>query len=140
MEPSVQETLREIIIRPIHAIGPNNPKLLGYLKEYSETADSFVLGILNAFTDGNRPPSIVSLVKTLLTEKGADARFLMLIIGEMDKVGHLISFKFSILKSVQLDGNYSASTKAGRHSLKRSRAKASCTTDVYFHCRGDTTD
>jgi symplekin len=90
METTVQETLREIIIRPIHAIGPNNPKLLGYLKEYSETADSFVLGILNAFTDGNRPPqSIVSLVKTLLAEKGADARFLMLIIGEMDKVGHV---------------------------------------------------
>lgn len=93
MDPTVQETLRELIIRPINAIGPNNAKLLGYLKDYPEDADSFVLSILNAFTDGSRPPpSVVSLVKTLLAEKGADARFLMLIIGEMDKVCHLSSF------------------------------------------------
>ena len=87
MDPTVQEAVQDLLVRPIHAIGPNNFKLLGYLKDYPEGAEQLVLKILNVFVDGQRPsPNIIALVKTLIVDRGADARFLMLIISEMDKV------------------------------------------------------
>lgn len=92
MEHSVQEIVLDLLSRPIHAIGPNNAKLLALLKDYPEGSETLVLKILNVFTDGSKPtPSIVNLVKGLLADRGADARFLMLIIGEMDKVTHFSS-------------------------------------------------
>jgi symplekin len=91
MDPTVQEAVQELLVRPIHAIGPNNFKLLGYLKDYPEGAEQLVLKILNVFVDGQRPsPNIIALVKTLIADRGADARFLMLIISEMDKVSTMI--------------------------------------------------
>ena len=89
MDPTVQEAVQELLVRPIQAIGPNNAKLLEYLKNYPEGAETLVLRILNVFTEGTRPaPSIINLVKTLLADRGADARFLMFIISEMDKVSN----------------------------------------------------
>jgi len=92
MDPTVQDVVQELLVRPIQAIGPNNSRLLEYVKDYPEGAETLVLKILNVFTDGTRPaPSVISLVKTLLADRGADARFLMFIISEMDKVTHLQS-------------------------------------------------
>jgi symplekin len=89
MDPTVQEVVQELLVRPIQAIGPNNPRLLEYLKNYPEGAETLVLKILNVFTEKTKPaPSIISLVKSLLADRGADARFLMFIISEMDKVMH----------------------------------------------------
>ena len=103
MDPTVQEVVQELLVRPIQAIGPNNPRLLGYLKNYPEGAETLVLKILNVFTDGMRPaPSIIGLVKTLLADRGADARFLMFIISEMDKVNKIrrSSFRTTLNKSI----------------------------------------
>lgn len=86
IDPTVQEAVQDLLVRPIQAIGPNNPKLLEYLKTYPEGSETLVLKILNVFTEGTRPAaSIINLVKSLLADRGADARFLMFIISEMDK-------------------------------------------------------
>lgn len=85
MDSTVQDALHELLTRPIQAMGPN-AKLLGYLKSYPEGAERLVLRILNIFIESGRPtPSVFTLVKTLIADRGADARFLMLIISEMDK-------------------------------------------------------
>jgi symplekin len=95
MDSSVQEVVQELLVRPIHAIGPKNSKLLEYLKEYPEGAETLILKILSVFTEGSRPtPNIVTLVKGLVADRGADARFLMLIIGEMDKVIIIVYVSF----------------------------------------------
>ncbi|KAG8817803.1 hypothetical protein FRC17_011086 [Serendipita sp. 399] len=87
MDVTVQEAVQDLLVRPVQAMGANNAKLLGYLKDYPAGAESLVLRILHVFTENARPtPTILQLVKHLIAERNADARFLMLIIGEMDKV------------------------------------------------------
>lgn len=86
-DPSVQEAIQELITALMRSLGPNHPKLQALLRTYPEGAESLALRILHIFTVNQRPPpSVVSLVKYLMAERGADARFLMLIIAEMDKV------------------------------------------------------
>lgn len=83
----MQEAIQELITALIKSLGPNHPKPLSLLRNYPEGAESLALRILHIFTDGQRAtPGIVNLVKYLTAERGADARFLMLIIAEMDKV------------------------------------------------------
>jgi symplekin len=79
--------MQGLITALIKSLGPNHPKLLSLLRNYPDGAENFALRILHIFTEGQRvTPSIVNLVKYLIAERGADARFLMLIIAEMDKV------------------------------------------------------
>jgi hypothetical protein len=141
MDPSVQEVVQELLVRPIHAIGPKNSKLLEYLKEYPEGAETLILKILSVFTEGSRPtPNIVTLVKGLVADRGADARFLMLIIGEMDKVIIIVYVSLSILIFFTIERNSQTSTEDDKHLEWNSGTKNSCTTNVQFHSRADATN
>lgn len=90
-------------------MGPNHPKLLSLLRNYPEGAENLALRILHIFTDGQRAtPSIVNLVKYLIAERGADARFLMLIIAEMDKVCCHYDWAPIVVSHVPVGGDYEA--------------------------------
>lgn len=71
----------------IRALGSSHGKLLTLLRNFPPGAESLVLRIIAIFTDSGRPSAqLVTLVKTLVSERDLDARFLIPIIAEMDKV------------------------------------------------------
>jgi symplekin len=54
--------------------------------------------VLTIFTESGRPSSqLVALVKALINERNLDARFLIPIIAEMDKVGGMSARIFIML-------------------------------------------
>lgn len=87
MDASVQSAIQGLITALIRSLGPNHAKLLALMHSFPPGAESLALRILTIFTENSRPsPSLVSLVKSLATERELDPRFLIPIIAEMDKV------------------------------------------------------
>lgn len=83
----MQETIQHLITPLVRALGQNHNKLLALLRTFPPGAETLALRILSIFTENGRPShSIVTLVKTLVNERDLDARFLIPIIAEMDKV------------------------------------------------------
>lgn len=87
MDISVQEHVQELISPLVRALGSSHGKLLTLLRTLPDGAESLGLRIITIFTDSGRPSApLVTLVKTLVSERDLDARFLIPIIAEMDKV------------------------------------------------------
>jgi symplekin len=91
MDKSVQEAVQDLITQLIRSLGPNHPKLSSLMRTFPTGAESLALRVLSIFTENARPtPSLVALVKGLMSERKLDARFLIPIIAEMDKVSSLL--------------------------------------------------
>ncbi len=87
MEESVQETFQTLITPLIRALGPTHGKLLTLLRTFPVRSETLALRVLSIFTEVGRPSSqLVALIKALVNERDLDARFLIPIIAEMDKV------------------------------------------------------
>lgn len=87
MDGSVQEAIQELITALIRSLGPGHTKLTTIMRSFPTGAESLALRVLTIFTESGRPtPQVVSLVKSLIAERDLDARFLIPIIAEMDKV------------------------------------------------------
>ena len=87
MDESVQETIQTLITPLIRALGPSHGKLLTLLRTFPPRSASLALRVLNIFTEVGRPSAqLVALIKALTNERELDARFLIPIIAEMDKV------------------------------------------------------
>ena len=87
MEESVQELIQQLITPLIRALGSSHNKLITLLRTFPPGAETLALRVLTIFTESGRPSSqIVALVKGLISERDLDARFLIPIIAEMDKV------------------------------------------------------
>lgn len=83
----MQETIQQLITPLVRALGPTHGKLLTLLRTFPPGAESLALRVLNIFTETGRPSAqLVALVKSLVNERDLDARFLIPIIAEMDKV------------------------------------------------------
>ncbi|KZT10059.1 uncharacterized protein LAESUDRAFT_673791 [Laetiporus sulphureus 93-53] len=86
MDESVQETIQQLITPLIRALGPSHGRLLTLLRTFPPGADTLALRVLTIFTEHGRPSAqLVTLVKSLYSERELDARFLIPIIAEMDK-------------------------------------------------------
>ena len=93
MEESVQQTIQQLVTPLVRALGQNHQKLLTLLRTFPPGAETLALRVLNIWTENGRPShSIVNLVKTLVNERDLDARFLIPIIAEMDKVRIMSAF------------------------------------------------
>lgn len=87
MDVTVQEAIQQLITALVRSLGPSHGKLLTLLRTFPRGADTLALRVLTIFTENGRPsPTIVALVKSLITERDLDARFLIPIVAEMDKV------------------------------------------------------
>jgi symplekin len=88
MDGSVQALLQELVTPLVRSLGPGHAQLLMCLRRFPPGADGLVLRVLRIFTDGGARPSapLVALVKALVADRDLDVRFLVPIIGEMDKV------------------------------------------------------
>jgi symplekin len=94
METSVQEAIQQLITALIRSLGSSHGKLLTLMRT-SPGAESLSLRILTIFTENGRPSAqLVALVKAMMNERDLDARFLIPIIAEMDKVRGSISWSF----------------------------------------------
>jgi symplekin len=85
----------ELILTPlIRSMGPNNGKLLTVLRKFPAGADMLALKVLNILTDPKvageerqkMSGPMVALVKSLVAERTLDPRFVVTIMGELDKV------------------------------------------------------
>ncbi|KZT34250.1 hypothetical protein SISSUDRAFT_1065486 [Sistotremastrum suecicum HHB10207 ss-3] len=86
MDVSVQEALQDLLTPLIRSLGSGHGKLLTLLRNIRRGAESLALRVITIFTENGRPSApLVALVKALIAERNLDARFLMPIIGEMDK-------------------------------------------------------
>lgn len=95
MDESVQQTIQQLVTPLVRALGQNHQKLLSLLRTFPPGAETLALRVLNIWTENGRPShSIVNLVKTLVNERDLDARFLIPIIAEMDKVRVTPAFIF----------------------------------------------
>jgi len=87
MDTSVQDYIQQLISPLIRALGSSHGRLLTLLRTFPTGAESLALRIIAIFTDNGRPSGqLVTLVKALVSERDLDARFLIPIIAEMDKV------------------------------------------------------
>ena len=99
MDISIQEAIQDLITALIRSLGPNNAKLLAIMQNFPAGAESLALRVLTIFTENGRPSaSLVSLVKGLMSQRELDAKFLIPVIAEMDKVSafepSLVFFKY----------------------------------------------
>ncbi|KAF8661382.1 hypothetical protein AX16_001475 [Volvariella volvacea WC 439] len=86
MDTTVQEAIQDLITALIRSLGQNHGKLLTLLRTFPPGAESLALRVLTIFTESGRPSTqLVALIKALVNERDLDARFLIPIIGEMDK-------------------------------------------------------
>ena len=87
MDASVQEAVGVLLTPLIRSLGPTHTKLLTILRSFPPASETLALRVLSILTESGKPgPNIVALVKTLMLERDLDARFLIPIAGEMDKV------------------------------------------------------
>lgn len=102
MDVTVQAAIQDLITALIKSLGSNNGKLLTLMRTCPPGAESLALRVLSIFTEHGRPSTqLVALVKGLISERDLDARFLIPIIAEMDKVrGSCISFLRVVLHDV----------------------------------------
>ena len=88
MDQTVQEAIQDLITALIRSLGPSHGKLLTLMRQCPPGSESLALRILTIFTEhGRASAQLVALVKALISERDLDARFLIPIIAEMDKVG-----------------------------------------------------
>lgn len=93
MDGTVQEAIQDLITALIRSLGSNHGKLLTIMRQCPEGAESLALRVVTIFTEHGRPSAqLVALIKGLITERNLDARFLIPIIAEMDKVKFLPVF------------------------------------------------
>ncbi|KAF8587835.1 hypothetical protein K439DRAFT_1652134 [Ramaria rubella] len=86
MDVTVQEAIQDLVTALIRSLGPSHGKLLTLLRTFPPGAETLALRVLTIFTENGRPTAtLVALVKSLITERDLDARFLIPIIAEMDK-------------------------------------------------------
>jgi len=86
MDAPVQEAVQELILPLVKGLGPNNGKLLMVLRAFPTGAESLALRVLTFFTSESRPtPPLIAVVRGLVAERELDPRFIVPILGEMDK-------------------------------------------------------
>lgn len=87
MDVTVQEAIQDLITALIRSLGSSHGKLLTLMRTCPPGAESLALRVLTIFTEhGRASAQLVALVKALINERDLDARFLIPIIAEMDKV------------------------------------------------------
>lgn len=87
MDITVQEAIQDLITALIKSLGSSHGKLLTLMRTCPPGAESLALRVLTIFTEhGRASAQLVALVKALINERDLDARFLIPIIAEMDKV------------------------------------------------------
>lgn len=134
MELSVQEAVQDLITALIKSLGSSNGKLLTLMRTCPPGSESLALRVLTIFTEHGRPSAqLVALVKGLISDRDLDARFLIPIIAEMDKVCPRDEC-VALLNIVSLAGHSKISSSDCLHSERSARAQEPGSVRIQLGC------
>ncbi|TXT04952.1 hypothetical protein VHUM_04035 [Vanrija humicola] len=81
---TIQDIVEEKLTPLIRSLGPT-PKLLDILRNFPEGADKLALRVVTTLSAEGSGPLLVNVIRTLMSERELDARFIIPVIGELDK-------------------------------------------------------
>jgi symplekin len=118
MEPEIQDAVDDLLEPLIQSLGPTE-KLLSILREFPEGAEKLALRVVTVLSAGGASPVLLGLLKGLMAERDLDPRFIIPIIGELDKV--------SWVSTPRAKGIASTVSKLTRPRARlRGRSRGSC--------------
>jgi symplekin len=135
MEPEIQDAVDDLFEPLIQSLGPTE-KLLSILREFPQGAEKLALRVVTVLSAGGASPVLLGLLKGLMAERDLDPRFIIPIIGELDKVSSVLKpcakriassvFKLTRLRARSRDRSpgscpCSARGKEGTSSVRRLR-------------------
>ena len=93
MIPEIQDALESLLTPLIQSLGAT-PKLLDLLRHFPPGAEKLALRILSILSSAGASPVLVNVVKGLMGERDLDPKFVIPIIGQLDRVSlHLVEIK-----------------------------------------------
>ncbi|KAL7425087.1 hypothetical protein Q5752_000775 [Cryptotrichosporon argae] len=84
MAADIQDALESLLTPLIQSLGANK-KLLDILKTFPPGADKLAVRVMAIMSAGGSSPVLVSLVRSLMNERDLDPRFIIPVLGELDK-------------------------------------------------------
>lgn len=88
MQPDVQDALESLLTPLIQSLGPTR-ELLDQLARFPPGAEKLALKVLYILSGSGSSPVLVNVVKTLMAERDLNPKFVIPIIGQLDKVRYL---------------------------------------------------
>jgi symplekin len=85
MQPDVQDALESLLTPLIQSLGPTR-ELLDQLARFPPGAEKLALKVLYILSGAGSSPVLVNVVKTLMAERDLNPKFVIPIIGQLDKV------------------------------------------------------
>ena len=89
MDLSIQEAVEAEISRLVQSMGPT-PKLLDTLRNFPAGAEKLALRVVTILSGDRGGAVLVGLVKGLMQDRELDPRFIIPIIGQLDKVSRVV--------------------------------------------------
>lgn len=81
---TIQDIVEEKLTPLIRSLGPTQ-KLLDILRNFPAGADKLALRVVTTLSAEGSGPLLVHVIRTLMSERELDARFIIPVIGELDK-------------------------------------------------------
>lgn len=81
----IQDTVEEMLTPLVRSLGPTK-KLLDILKNFPVGADKLALRVITTLSAEGSSPVLVGVIRSLMAERELDPRFIIPVIGELDKV------------------------------------------------------
>lgn len=85
LEPPITDAVESLLTPLIQSLGPS-AKLLDVLRHFPEGADKLALRVVQILSSEGASVVLVNLIKGLMSERELDPKFIIPIIGELDKV------------------------------------------------------
>ncbi|OCF78893.1 symplekin [Kwoniella mangroviensis CBS 8886] len=80
----IQDALEAQLIPLIQSLGPTE-KLLDILKSYKKGTEGLSMRIIGILTQNGSSPALVGVIKSLLSEKDVDGKFVASVVGDLDR-------------------------------------------------------
>jgi symplekin len=88
MQPDIQDALESLLTPLIQSLGPTR-ELLDQLSRFPPGAEKLALKVLYILSGAGSSPVLVNVVKSLMAERDLNPKFVIPIIGQLDKVGRI---------------------------------------------------
>jgi symplekin len=85
MEPPIQDALESLLTPLVQSLGATR-ELLDLLRRFPAGAEKLALKVLYILSGAGASPVLVNVVKSLMAERDLDPKFIIPIIGQLDKV------------------------------------------------------
>lgn len=84
LPPAIQTTVEEMLVPLVRSLGPT-PKLLEILRNSPLGAEKLALRVITTLSAEGSSPVLVNVIRSLMEERTLDPRFIIPVIGELNK-------------------------------------------------------